>query len=295
METNEIRVETKTKGLYQILKEGGFLGDITSKTIRDFLFKNFTLDFETKERLMCWENELKFWEESREVYRYMEMGAPFRKLNEVMKKLIEVKSDQIWLDAGCGPAKISEIIWEKSDKSLKKIVGIDIIIGDLARQKLKEIPVLELKSANLGERLNFPDNYFDGIVSNLVISYIIDFEGKIGKEAMQEIFNEFARILKPGGQLVWSTVIKNIHPEIGFISATWDILTNIKKIPNLPITITNLLKYAKTLQRKGKSGAYTYLSTTEWNQMLKKSGFINSTWNFVFIGQTIVNSSFLLK
>ncbi len=224
----------------------------------------------------------------------MEMGAPFKSLGKAVKDLIIVSPAQIWLDAGCGPAKTSEILWGKSNRSIKKIIGLDIILWP-AQEQVKKIPVLELIYGSLGERLNFSDSIFDGIICNLVIPYIIDFEGKRGRDAIQEVFNEFARILKPGGQLIWSTVIKNMHPEIGFVCAAPDILINIMKIPNLPITIVKLLKYAKELEKKGKDGIYTCLSVTEWNEMLKTSGFINHTWKFVFMGQTIVNSSFLSK
>lgn len=45
----------------------------------------------------------------------------------------------------------------------------------------------------------FPDNYFDVIVANLCLSYVIDFEGKKGKEALEMALKEMYRILKKEG------------------------------------------------------------------------------------------------
>jgi|GEM_PF-907305 len=295
MAINETQTEIKTKGLYRILKEGGFSGDITSKTIGDFLLGNSNLDLETKNRFLVWKSEFEFWEKHAKIYPYMEIGAPSRDLIKIVESFIEPKPNEFWLDAGCGPGKMTEILWEKSGKSLKKIVGIDIIMGDLINQKMKGIPVLELKHANLGERLDFPNNYFDGIVSNIAIPYVVEFEGIIGKEGIKNIFKEMARILKPSGQFVWSSLCPNMRPIIGVVASIPDIIKNITKIPNLPSVATKLLNHSNQLRDKGNKKIYTFLSPQEWNEVLKEAGFIDPMWQFVLTHQVWVNKSFKAK
>jgi ubiquinone/menaquinone biosynthesis C-methylase UbiE len=273
-------------GLFKLVNPQN--GDLDHKAILNFL-DNPNLDQDTRERVEAWANEFKFWNDSRALYPYMEIGAPFRVLAKTMRDRFNLGDGQVWLDAGCGPARMSEFIWEKSNRTVSKIVGLDIILWP-AKGMAEKIPVLELKYGNLGERLDFADNYFDGIVCNLAISYITEFEGLKGKNGIQQIFHEFARVLKPGGQLIWSTIIKNLHCEITFACATPGVIKALPKMPNIPIVAIKLYSYGKKLEKKGKEGVYTLLPPKEWDELLVKAGFINSEWKSVFIEQAIVNS-----
>lgn len=275
-------------GLYKLVKPQG--GEISYHDIITFL-ETEKIDRETGGRLAAWAEQFKFWEESRALYPYMEVGAPFRKHSGLMRQAIDPKPGQVWLDAGCGPAKMSEYVWEKSNHGVKKIIGLDIILWP-AMKTAKKIPVMELKYGNLGERLDFPDNTFDGIVSNLVVSYITEFEGAKGKDGIQKVFEEFARVLKPGGQLVWSTIIKNLHCEITFACAIPGVIASLKENPEIFGTAIYLYRYGKKLEENGKKGIYTLLSTSEWNDMLIKAGFVNLEWKPVFIEQSLIGSCY---
>jgi len=278
-----------TTGLYRLINPQG--GEISYQDILNFL-KAPDIDPETKKRVSLWAEEFKFWNESRELYPYFEVGAPFRKHSALMRQMINPGFGQVWLDAGCGPAKMSEFLWEKSRHGIKEIVGLDIILWP-AKETAGKVPVLELKYGNLGERLDFPDNTFDGIVCNLVVPYLIEFEGIYGKNGIQNVFEEFARVLKPGGQLVWSTLMKNYNQTLVVACNAPYILFGLKKYPNLLSVAAYLNKYGKTIAKKSKSGFYTLLPISEWDEILKKAGFINPEWKSVFIQQSIINSCYL--
>jgi len=282
-------VKTKPVGLYELIG-GPKNGDLTLEDIEDFLTRN-TLDPESRERLLAWNEEFKFWEKYAKIYVYMERGKHYRDLIKTMKSFIEPRPGEIWLDAGCGPAKMSELIWEKSEGKVKKIYGVDIVLS-AAREKLAQlgnsIP-LELKYVNLGERLPFSDNSFDGIISNNVLSYVIEFEGSRGKEGMLCLFKELNRVLRPGGQLIWSTPEPKMHSEIAFISSIPDIIRERRNLPSLSIAI-QLLRLGLEVKKKSKAGIYTFLTPKEWNEVLEE-GFVSLTWKFVFTHQLWVNKS----
>ena len=280
----EVKPRSKV-GLSKLIGEAEN-GELNSRIIEDFLARN-TLDPETRERLLLWRDEFKFWERQVGLYCHMERGFHSRRLVKAMRDLAEPKPGEVWLDAGCGPAKMSEVIWEKSGGTVKKIIAIDIVLAQ-ARERAEKIPVLELKYGNLGERLDFDDETFDGIISNIAIPYVVEFEGSRGKEAMLQIFKELFRALKPGKQLIWSAPKRNMRSEPGFIASIPDIIRERKNIPSLSIAI-RLFKYTRELAKKGKEGIYTFLSPKEWNEILEKVGFVNPTWRYVFTHQVWVN------
>lgn len=92
---------------------------------------------------------------------------------------------------------------EKIRKKVKIIIGIDIVLRP-ARETLSKMGYsisLEIRYASIGQKLPFLDGYFNVIVANLILPYVIDFEEKRGKEAFEAVLREMYRILKPGG--IW--------------------------------------------------------------------------------------------
>ncbi|MCL0091049.1 class I SAM-dependent methyltransferase [Dehalococcoidia bacterium] len=248
------------KGLYELT---GVKGDLTSQDILNAINKP-GLTKEDRRRLLAWAKEFKFWEEYGKVYWYLVEGAVFYKeLAEVVREFIEPKEGEIWLDAGCGTARMSRLIWEK-EKKVKKIIATDIVLNP-ARETLTQlgssIP-LELKYANLGEKLPFPNDFFDGIVANIVLTYVIDFHGRQGKEAFIGVMEEMFRVLKPGGHLVWSTPKRNPFFWRNFIAALPDMLSFRKQIQHRAFGLwvgIQILRYGLGISSKGRKGIYTFL------------------------------------
>jgi len=97
------------------------------------------------------------------------------------------------LDAGCGTGFYTEWLVEEG----AEVVGVDVSEEMLALAREKVGDDTEFHRADLGEPLDFlDDDSFDGVVSALVLGYVEDWGA---------VFEEFARVLRPGGFLVFST------------------------------------------------------------------------------------------
>ena len=97
------------------------------------------------------------------------------------------------LDAGCGPGIYTEWFIERG---ATRVVAVDVTPAmiDLARKRVGKNA--EFHRADLARPLDFAgDDEFDLIVCPLVLDYIKDWF---------PVFQEFFRVLKPGGVLVFS-------------------------------------------------------------------------------------------
>jgi predicted TPR repeat methyltransferase len=93
------------------------------------------------------------------------------------------------LEAGVGTGLGGEYMISKGYRNL---FGIDMSLGMLKEAERKNI-YAALDRAILGEPLGFPDNHFDAVLS----------VGTIGG-APPESFDEFIRVVKPSGSIVFS-------------------------------------------------------------------------------------------
>jgi SAM-dependent methyltransferase len=96
------------------------------------------------------------------------------------------------LDAGCGTGVYTEYLVERG----AEVVGVDVSGEMLAHAADRVGDRAELREADLGEPLDFATDSFDGVVSALALGYVEDWEST---------FAEFARVLRSGGFLVFST------------------------------------------------------------------------------------------
>lgn len=96
------------------------------------------------------------------------------------------------LDAGCGAGRYAEWLVDEG----AEVVGVDASEAMLERAAERVGERAELREANLAEPLGFAaDGAFDGVVSSLALDYVAD---------LRPTFAEFARVLAPGGFLVFS-------------------------------------------------------------------------------------------
>ena len=278
-------------GLYELIG-GEIVGDLTSQDVLAGIKPEMSeMD---KERLVLWAKEFKFWEDFSRIYHYLEYTRFYNDLVGTVRDFAEPNRGEIWLDAGCGSVKMSQLIWEKSGKSLEKIIGIDIVL-EPARQRLDELGhslPLELKYANLGEKLPFADNFFDGIVANACLTSVIDFNGKRGKAAFTEVMREMFRILKPRGHIVWSTPKRRPFYWKNFLvglPAMFSIRRQIQHRIFAPAIGIRILKYGLGIVSKGRKGIYPFLDPAEYEEILGGIGFGDFRWKKSFAGQVWVN------
>lgn len=104
------------------------------------------------------------------------------------------------LDAGCGPGL--HAAWMIERGALVTAVDASPQMIDIVQRRLGERVVTH--TADLGRPLNFlDDTTFDVVLSSLTLHYIRDLSVPIG---------EFSRILRPGGQFIFSTH----HPVVEY-------------------------------------------------------------------------------
>jgi SAM-dependent methyltransferase len=102
------------------------------------------------------------------------------------------------LDAGCGSGPLSAALRERG----ATVAGFDksAAMLKLARNRLG--PDADLRVADLGQPLPYPDAAFDDVIASLVLHYLEDWTAPLA---------ELRRILRPGGRLIASVN----HPIIG--------------------------------------------------------------------------------
>ena len=95
------------------------------------------------------------------------------------------------LDAGCGSGPLFAALRDRG----AMVTGFDKSAGmvELARRRLGDDA--DLRVAELGSRLPFPDGTFDDVTASLVLHYLEDWGPALA---------ELRRVLKPGGRLIVS-------------------------------------------------------------------------------------------
>lgn len=96
------------------------------------------------------------------------------------------------LDAGCAAGE--HALWLFEHGAIVTAIDISETMLHLARTRLEHRAVV--LAADIGRPLPFADASFDLIFSSLTLHYVADWE---------PMFSEFARILTPGGTVVFST------------------------------------------------------------------------------------------
>jgi len=154
------------------------------------------------------------------------------------------------LSLGCGSGEDSQYL---KTIGAKRSVGIDIS-KELVKIASESYPTCEFHVMNM-EKLSFPDRSFDFIYSSLAIHYLKDWS---------PIFHEVYRMLKPGGQMLFSCA----HPVWTSMETTED--SKSKKVKQLA-TITD--KASSQVKIIGD-----YLHTKKLSDALGKAAGV-TTWH----------------
>jgi len=146
----------------------------------------------------------------------------------------------IYLDLGCGTGNMFDLIVERIQPT--EVHAVDWSEEMLKKARLKaEVlaqdsdPIFKFYVQDISAFLEFPDNFFDGAVCNLLISYLTCGWGR----PLQEL----SRVIKPGGYLYLGTLLK----EWSFTRVLW------KHAPREflcePITSLRGLKYRRIVAK----------------------------------------------
>ena len=118
------------------------------------------------------------------------------------------------LDAGCGSGPLFAALRERG----AIVTGLDksAAMLELARRRLGADT--DLRAADLGEPLPFPDDTFDDVTASLVLHYLRDWGPAL---------TELHRVLKPGGRLIISVD----HPFAVHIEHHEDLRSAVSQAP----------------------------------------------------------------
>lgn len=171
---------------------------------------------------------------------------PHRKLfNPAIRQFLGDISGKVILDAGCGNG-----YWTRNLAiSSKEVIGIDSSKELIEIAKRKRNPSnISFQFVDLTARLPFEDQYFDLIVSNMVLHYLPDI-----KSVARELF----RITKKKGKIIFSIA----HPK--YESA---------KNKNLRMIKTRTRFFTETLGGSAKMEEY-YEPLSGYKKAFKEAGF----------------------
>jgi len=140
---------------------------------------------------LFWNKEKKFWNNYGKIYFNLEESDPYKEMLLEIKKIIT--GDNIvrkkWLDAGCGPGTMIDLIL-KNRNDIESIIGIDFdgVMLDHAINRMKKKSIVSFEKVDLAKTLSYDENMFDAIVANLVLSYIIVFNDEhVGINALRDV------------------------------------------------------------------------------------------------------------
>jgi demethylmenaquinone methyltransferase/2-methoxy-6-polyprenyl-1,4-benzoquinol methylase/phosphoethanolamine N-methyltransferase len=110
--------------------------------------------------------------------------------------LVDIKPGMNILDVGCGTGSLT-IAAKRKQGVGGKVVGVDPSSNmiNLARGKAKEAGVMIYFQVGVIEKLDFPDNQFDLVLSSLMMHHLPD---ELKSSGLEEVW----RVLKPEGRLL---------------------------------------------------------------------------------------------
>ena len=240
-------------------------------------------------------NEVIFWgDQYGKIYPELEAASPYKELLSQIEKLLGKHLSGRWLDAGCGSGGILELLWRLSGGKIKEIIALDLTETMLAHARKKvghfsfqpSAGQISFLKHDLSNKLPFDSDYFDGIIANLVLPYVVMHQGRQGRAALSAVLAEIHRVLKPGGVFIWSSPVKGVKFWKVFI-ASWRQILNPGKPMNLYYGPA-ILKHALRIQKKGREHLYNFLTESELLQAVSATGFCEPEIYLSFAKQAYV-------
>ena len=182
------------------------------------------------------------------------------------------------LEIGCGDGTLTEQI--ARDYRPEKIIGIDPMLEIWWGKRPEANENWELKKGDV-TALEFPDNYFDAVITVATFEHIID---------MKKALSEIKRVLKPLGKLysifapIWTSVIGHHH-------CFWIDEEHVKMIPpwgHLWMTEEQMYEHISInySEENAKNACYQIYHSDEINRFARKDFYKffieNGSFNYFF-------------
>lgn len=229
-------------------------------------------------------------------------ALPYQELLQDTARWLEPKPGERWLDLGCGGGQLTAVLWQRSSGQVAAIVAMDCAeVNEVAiaklRMKLQPAPragQIQFVAGNFSDGLpQFETASFDGIVSGLAISYAESKDpitGEYTDHAYNRLLAEMHRVLRPGGQLVFSVNV----PEPRFWQIFWKSLRLAFRVSKPGRVLLNALKmqsYGRWLRREARRGRFHFFPLPEIIRRLEQAGFQNLKYRLSYAGQAYVVSA----
>ena len=262
-----------------------------------------------KSRLRCLveitkEGEKEFWKSYLNKYVLITKSKDFRNLLSLIEILLGVpKKNEIILDAGCGNGHFGAwLLWgaaaryknsSEQYKSVKrKYIGIDFVQNALNEAKVRHREIqknifndiqnascdklfeFEYFPYDMEKSLDFPDNFFEKICCNLVISYL--------KNPFFTL-KELMRVLKPQGRIVVTSL--KPHPDLSYIYKNFIKLTSNEEESR---EARLLLSAAGKIKKKEGEGQYKFFSERQLKSLFLRAKAVNIKDYRAFADQAVV-------
>lgn len=234
------------------------------------------------------EEEKRFWSHYAKFYHYLERSDPYKDLLKDFNNNLSgiIKGD--WVDLGSGSGAIVDLLVKKASGAKITATDIEPKMLNYLSDRFKENKNIKIKQLDLAMSFDYPDNHFDGVTANLVLPYLIHHEGEIGLKGFVKLLKEVYRVLKPGGQFIWSTPKKKVNFFKVFL-ASWKNILDLKNLNHIYYGPA-IFKQALQIQNKGKKGIYHFLDIKDLEKILIDIGFKDVKFTRSMAGQVDIVS-----
>ena len=143
----------------------------------------------------------------------LQFTMPERRFKTSLIRQMQIRPNDLVLDFGCGSLTLSIMAAQSHPKTEFFGVDIDEKILTIAKEKLSNSGLtIHIKQYD-GDKLPYPDNYFDRVMSSLVFHHLTLSQKYFALE-------EIHRVLKPSGEIHIADFGKpaSIFQRIGFYS-----------------------------------------------------------------------------
>jgi len=230
--------------------------------------------------------EKNFWDKYFKVYDILNIVIPYQELLREIIKEVEIKKNDLILDAGGGTGNLSLLI----EKEKAKVINLDFSQEALNIYKKKN-PQGQIILHDLMHKIPFPDNHFDKIVSNNTLY-------NIPREKRLDVMIELGRVLKPKGKIVIANIHKNFKPiKIYFDTIKENIkregiFNTVKLILKMFVPTIKMFYYNFIIQKEHKFNKDNLFDFDEQEKLLEKAGFACvSETKLVYANQGILNNA----
>lgn len=217
-------------------------------------------------------------------FRYQRLVQPYRDMIDVFSTMIERRRGMCIFDVGCGSGRIIELVVHDLALEPSAVTAIDLSPYAIAyaRESLAaldsttpiEYAVRDLSSPDCFQA--WPDASYDLVTASLCLQYAQHWDELRQcwtTTAYQRALSELYRLLKPGGQLVFSVDTPDPNFWVLAVRSQKEIFRTWWRAPYLMVMAGILLLQGRELARIAKTGRFHFLPLEQVMTMLEEAGF----------------------